>query len=183
MNKNEFSANWLLNERHEVILNGELTGENHIGIIAQMQYLRSVGEEPTLCIDCCPGGSVIACMAIYDEMQRIKPRVIVRGMAASAASLLLAAGAKGKRFAYPNAIIMIHQPLGGFQGQASDIRIQWERMEATKRNLNLILSIHTGQPLEKIERDTDRDYYMSAEEALKYGIIDGIIYPEDEEIL
>ena len=76
---------------------------------------------------------------------------------------------------------MIHQPLGGFQGQASDMRIQWERMEATKHRLNTILSKHTGQPLEKIERDTDRDYYMTAEEALEYGIIDGIIYPEEEE--
>ncbi len=181
MAKNEFSANWLLNERHEVVLNGELTGDNHVMLIAQMQYLRSIGEEPTLCIDCCPGGSVVACMAIYDEMQRLKPRTVVRGIAASAGSLLLAAGAEGKRFAYPNATIMIHQPLGGFQGQASDMRIQWERMEATKHRLNTILSKHTGQPLEKIERDTDRDYYMTAEEALEYGIIDGIIYPEEEE--
>ena len=181
MGKNEFSANWLLNERHEVVLNGELTGDNHTALIAQMQYLRSIGEEPTLCIDCCPGGSVVACMSMYDEMQRLKVRTVVRGIAASAASILLAAGAKGRRFAYPNATVMIHQPLGGFQGQASDMRIQWERMEATKQRLNLILSKHTGQPLEKIERDTDRDYYMTAEEALEYGIIDGIIYPEEGE--
>ena len=143
MGKNEFSASWLLEERHEVVLNGELTGDNHIGLIAQMQYLRSIGEEPTICIDCCPGGSVDACMAIYDEMQRLKPRTVVRGIAASAASIILASGAKGRRFAYPNAIIMIHQPLGGFRGQASDMRIQWEHMEATKRRLNLILSKHT----------------------------------------
>lgn len=181
MSRSEYSVDWMLNERAEVILTGELTGNNHASIIAKLQYLRSIGVEPTLVIDCCPGGSIVACMALYDEMQKLKPRTVVRGLAASAASILLAAGAKGKRYAYPNATIMIHQPLGGFQGQASDMRIRWEYMETTKHRLNAILAKHTGQPLEKIERDTDRDYFMTAQQALEYGIIDAIIYPDDEE--
>jgi ATP-dependent Clp protease protease subunit len=124
-----------------------------------------------------PGGSITSGMAIYDTMQYIKPDVstICIGMAASMGAFLLAAGAKGKRFALPNAEIMIHQPLGGTRGQAEDIRIHAERIIKMRNTLNKILSERTGQPLEKIARDTDRDFFMEADEALKYGLIDNVI--------
>ena len=124
-----------------------------------------------------PGGSVTAGMAIYDTMQYIKPDVatICIGLAASMGAFLLAAGEKGKRFALPNSEIMIHQPLGGVQGQASDIKIHAEWIIRTKEKLNRILAERTGQPLEKVEKDTDRDYFMSAEEAKEYGLVDQII--------
>ena len=124
-----------------------------------------------------PGGSVYAGLGIYDTMQFIGPDVstICTGMAASMGALLLAAGAKGKRFALPNSEIMIHQPLGGVRGQASDIKIHADWILKTKERLNRILAERTGQPLEKIERDTDRDHFMSAEEAKEYGIIDEVI--------
>jgi ATP-dependent Clp protease protease subunit len=116
-------------------------------------------------------------MAIYDTMQHIKPDVstICVGMAASMGAFLLTAGAKGKRFALPNAEVMIHQPLGGFQGQATDIGIHAERILKMKKKLNTILSERTGQPLEKIEQDTERDNFMSAEEAKNYGLVDEVI--------
>jgi ATP-dependent Clp protease protease subunit len=124
-----------------------------------------------------PGGSVSAGFAIYDTMQYIKPDVatICIGRAASMGAFLLAAGQKGKRFALPNADIMIHQPLGGAQGQAEDIRIQAEKIIEIRERINRILSERTGQPLERIAKDTDRDYYMSAYEAVKYGIIDSVM--------
>ena len=124
-----------------------------------------------------PGGSVSAGLAIYDTMQYIRPNVstICLGMAASMGAVLLTAGADGKRLALPNAKIMIHQPMGGMQGQASDIEIHAKEILKTREKLNEILAKHTRQPLDKIEADTDRDYYMSAEEALKYGIVDKII--------
>ena len=124
-----------------------------------------------------PGGSVTAGMAIYDTMQYLKCDVstICVGMAASMGAFLLAAGTKGKRLALPNSEIMIHQPLGGTQGQASDIAIHAEQILKLKKKINEILAERTGNPLEKIERDTDRDFFMSAEEAKKYGIIDDVI--------
>jgi len=124
-----------------------------------------------------PGGSVTSGMAIYDTMQFVKPDVstICIGMAASMGAVLLAGGAKGKRFVLPNAEVMIHQVMGGAEGQASDIAITAKHILKTKDTLNRILSEHTGQPLKKVEKDTDRDYYMSAEEALAYGIVDKIV--------
>ncbi|MFH1347586.1 MAG: ATP-dependent Clp endopeptidase proteolytic subunit ClpP [Candidatus Margulisiibacteriota bacterium] len=124
-----------------------------------------------------PGGVVTAGMAIYDTMQYIKPPVstICIGQAASLGALLLTAGAKGKRFALPNARIMIHQPLGGAQGQATDIEIQTKEILRMKRLLNDILAKHSGQSLAKIEKDTDRDFYMGADEAVKYGLVDEVI--------
>ena len=124
-----------------------------------------------------PGGSITAGMAIYDTMQYINPDVstICIGMAASMGAFLLASGAKGKRFALPNAEIMIHQPLGGMQGQAEDIRIHAKRILKMRDTINKILSERTGQPLEKIARDTDRDFFMEAAEAVEYGLIDKVI--------
>jgi len=146
-------------------------------IIAQLLFLES--EDPDrdifLYINS-PGGSIYSGLAIYDTMQYIKPDVstICVGMAASMAAILLAGGAKGKRYALPNSRIMIHQPLGGFQGQAADVERHAKELLRTREITNDILARHTGQPLEKIQRDTDRDYYMSSQEAKEYGIIDGI---------
>ncbi|MCF0248237.1 MAG: ATP-dependent Clp endopeptidase proteolytic subunit ClpP [Synergistes sp.] len=147
-------------------------------VVAQMLFLES--EDPDKDISLyinSPGGSVSAGLAIYDTMQYIKPDVstICLGMAASMGAVLLTAGAAGKRLALPNAKIMIHQPMGGMQGQASDIEIHAKEILKTRAALNEILAKHTGQPLDKIGADTDRDYYMSAEEAQKYGIVDKII--------
>ncbi len=147
-------------------------------VVAQMLFLES--EDPDKDISLyinSPGGSVSAGLAIYDTMQYIRPNVstICLGMAASMGAVLLTAGADGKRLALPNAKIMIHQPMGGMQGQASDIEIHAKEILKTRATLNEILARHTRQPLDKIEADTDRDYYMSAEEAFKYGIVDKII--------
>ena len=147
-------------------------------VIAQLLYLES--EDPKKDIKIyinTPGGSVSAGLAIYDTMQYIKPPVVTIcvGLAASMGSVLLTAGAKGKRFALPNSKIMIHQVMGGTQGQASDIKIQAEEILRVKDNLNKILAKHTGKPISKIEQDSDRDFYMTAEDALKYGLIDKII--------
>ncbi|MCS6875790.1 MAG: ATP-dependent Clp protease proteolytic subunit, partial [Aquificaceae bacterium] len=124
-----------------------------------------------------PGGSVTAGMAIYDTMQYIKPDVVTicLGQAASMGAVLLSAGAKGKRYALPNSRIMIHQPLGGISGQATDIIIHAEEIRMIRHMLNEILSKHTGQPFEKVERDVERDYFMSAQEAMEYGIVDKVI--------
>lgn len=124
-----------------------------------------------------PGGSITAGMAIYDTMQYIKPDVatICVGMAASMGAFLLTAGAKGKRFALPNSEIMIHQPLGGTQGQATDIKIHAERIIRMRNKLNEIMADRSGQPLEKIERDTERDFFMSSTEAKEYGLIDEVL--------
>ena len=147
-------------------------------VVAQILFLES--EDPTKDINLyinSPGGSVVAGMAIYDTMQYVKCDVstICMGMAASMGAFLLAGGTKGKRYALPNAEIMIHQPSGGAQGQASDIKIVAEQILKTKQKLNKILAENTNQPIEVIERDTERDNYMSAEEALSYGIIDKVI--------
>ncbi|MFA6992032.1 MAG: ATP-dependent Clp endopeptidase proteolytic subunit ClpP [Candidatus Gracilibacteria bacterium] len=147
-------------------------------IIAQLLFLEN--EDPkkdiTMYINS-PGGHVTAGLAIYDTMQIIKPDVstVCVGMAASMAAVLLAGGQKGKRFALPNAEVMIHQPLGGAEGQASDIRIHADHIIKTKDRLNEILAFHTGQNLKQVEKDTDRDFFMSAAESKKYGIIDKII--------
>ena len=147
-------------------------------VVAQILFLES--EDPTKDINLyinSPGGSVVAGMAIYDTMQYVKCDVstICMGMAASMGAFLLAGGTKGKRYALPNAEIMIHQPSGGAQGQASDIKIVAEQILKTKQKLNKILAENTNQPIEVIERDTERDNYMSAEEALSYGLIDKVI--------
>lgn len=147
-------------------------------IIAQLLFLENQDPEKDIKIYInSPGGSVTSGMAIYDTMQYIKPHVstICIGMAASMASVLLAAGEKGKRFALPNSEVMIHQVMGGTEGQASDIKIHAERILKMKDRLNKILAKHTGQKLATIEKDSDRDNFMSAEEALKYGLVDKII--------
>ncbi|MBB6672305.1 ATP-dependent Clp endopeptidase proteolytic subunit ClpP [Cohnella nanjingensis] len=147
-------------------------------IMAQLLFLAAEDPEKDIHLYInSPGGSVTAGMGIYDTMQFIKPDVstICVGMAASMGSLLLTAGAPGKRFALPNSEIMIHQPLGGVRGQASDIKIHADWILKTKEKLNRIYVDRTGQPYEKIERDTDRDNFMSAEDALAYGLIDKVI--------
>ncbi len=147
-------------------------------IIAQLLFLENENDKKdiTMYIQS-PGGHVTAGLAIYDTMQYIKPDVstVCLGLAASMGAVLLAGGAKGKRFCLPNAEVMIHQPLGGAEGQASDIEIQAKHIIKTKARLNKMLADHTGQPLSTIEKDTDRDFYMSAEEAKKYGLVDKII--------
>ena len=149
-------------------------------IMAQLLFLEAEdpGKDAWLYINS-PGGVVTAGLAIYDTIQYIKTRVstICIGQAASMGALLLTAGEKGKRFALPNARIMIHQPLGGAQGQATDIDIQTKEILRIKHRLNEILASHSGKPLNQIEKDTDRDYYMTADEALEYGLIDEIIRP------
>ena len=147
-------------------------------VVAELLFLEAEdpGKDIQLYINS-PGGSVTAGMAIYDTMQYIKCDVstICLGMAASMGAILLAGGTKGKRFALPNSTIMIHQPSGGAQGQATEIQIVADHIAKTKRTLNEILAANTGQPLEVVEKDTDRDNYMSAEEALAYGLIDGVV--------
>ena len=147
-------------------------------IVAQLLFLDA--EDPSKDIQLyinSPGGSVTAGMAIYDTMQYIKCDVstICLGMAASMGAFLLSSGAKGKRYALPNSTIMIHQPSGGAQGQATEIQIVADQIAKTKKKLNEILSANTGQPLEIVEKDTDRDNYMTAEEAKAYGLIDGVV--------
>lgn len=167
----------LLKER--IIFLGEEVNEVTASlVVAQLLFLES--EDPDKDIHLyinSPGGSVTAGFAIYDTMQYIKPDVstICVGMAASMGAFLLAAGAKGKRFALPNSEVMIHQPLGGTQGQATDIKIHAEHILKTRSKLNKILSDRTGQPLEKIEADTERDNFMTAEEAKQYGLVDNVI--------
>ena len=147
-------------------------------IVAQLLFLESEDPEKDISLYInSPGGVVTAGMAIYDTMQYIKPDVstICIGQAASMGALLLAAGAKGKRYALPNSRIMIHQPLGGAQGQASDIEIQAQEILRMKDMLNDILAHHTGQPLKRVKRDTDRDFFMSSKEAKEYGLIDEVV--------
>lgn len=146
--------------------------------IAQLLFLEAEDPEKDIQLYInSPGGSVSAGLAIYDTMQYVKPDVstICMGMAASMGAVLLAAGAKGKRFALPHARIMIHQPWGGVQGQAADIAIQAKEILSTRDRINQILANHTGQPRTQIEKDTDRDFFMSSEDAVKYGLIDEIM--------
>jgi ATP-dependent Clp protease protease subunit len=167
----------LLRERI-VFLVGPVNDQTANLVVAQMLFLESENPDKDIYLYInSPGGSVSAGMAIYDTMNFIKPAVstMCTGMAASMGAFLLAAGEKGKRFALPNAKIMIHQPLGGMQGQATDIEIHAKDILKTKAKLNQILAERTGQPLEKIERDTDRDYFLEAEEARAYGLVDQVL--------
>jgi len=166
-----------------IVLSDEINDVTASLVVAQMLFLEA--EDPDKDIQLyinSPGGSVTAGFAIYDTMQYVKPDVstICIGMAASMGAFLLAAGAKGKRFALPNSEIMIHQPLGGARGQATDIKIHAEQIIKIKNKLNRILSERTGQPFEKIERDTERDFFMSAEEAKAYGIVDEVMEEENK---
>ena len=161
-----------------IMLSGQVTDDLANSIIAQLLFLDAQDSEKDIYIYInSPGGSVTAGMAIYDTMNFVKADVvtIVMGMAASMGSFLLTAGTKGKRFALPNAEIMIHQPLGGAQGQATEIEIAARHILKTRAHLNEILAERTGQPLEVIEKDTDRDNYMTAQEAKDYGLIDEIM--------
>lgn len=167
----------LLKER-VIFLVGQV--EDHMAnlIVAQMLFLESENPEKDIHLYInSPGGSVTAGMAIYDTMRFIKPDVTTMciGQAASMGSFLLSAGAKGKRFALPNSRVMIHQPLGGFQGQASDIQIHAQEIMQIKNKLNTALAEHTGQDIKTIEQDTDRDNFMSAEQACDYGLIDKVL--------
>lgn len=167
----------LLKER-VIFLTGQV--EDHMAnlVVAQLLFLESENPDKDIFLYInSPGGSVTAGMSIYDIMQFIKPNVstVCMGQACSMGAFLLAGGAAGKRYVLPNSRVMIHQPLGGFQGQASDIQIHAQEILTIKQKLNNLLAEHTGQPLEVIERDTDRDNFMSAEQAVEYGIVDAVL--------
>lgn len=167
----------LLKERI-VFLGGPIVDPVANVVIAQLLFLEAQDPKSDIKLYInSPGGSVTAALAIYDVMQYVKPEVSTAcvGLAASAAAVLLSAGAKGKRYALPNAEILIHQVMGGTEGQAVEIKIEAEHILRVKKHINEILAHHTGQPFSKIENDTDRNFYMNAEESLKYGIIDEII--------
>ncbi len=154
-------------------------------IIAQLLFLEATDPDKDVYIYInSPGGSVSSTIAIYDTIQYIKSDVstICIGMAASGAALILASGAKGKRFALPNSRIMVHQPLGGAQGQVTDIEIQTRELKRIKDSINKILTHHTGQKLEKIEKDTERDFYMTSQESKEYGLVDEVIKSREEAI-
>lgn len=172
----------LLKER-VIFLSGEVADPMANLIVAQLLFLEAEdpNKEISLYINS-PGGSVTAGMAIYDTMQFIKPdvRTVCIGQACSMGAFLLAGGAKGKRVALPNARVMIHQPLGGFRGQASDIQIHAQEILKIKQTLNERLAFHTGQDITTIEKDTDRDNFMSADEAQKYGLVDEVLVTRDE---
>ncbi|MDW6016557.1 ATP-dependent Clp endopeptidase proteolytic subunit ClpP [Vibrio plantisponsor] len=167
----------LLKER-VIFLTGQV--EDHMAnlVVAQLLFLESENPDKDIFLYInSPGGSVTAGMSIYDTMQFIKPNVstVCMGQACSMGAFLLAGGAPGKRYVLPNSRVMIHQPLGGFQGQASDIQIHAQEILSIKNKLNRLLAEHTGQPLEIIERDTDRDNFMSAEQAVEYGLVDSVL--------
>ncbi|HFQ3081234.1 TPA: ATP-dependent Clp endopeptidase proteolytic subunit ClpP [Staphylococcus aureus] len=164
-----------------IMLGSQIDDNVANSIVSQLLFLQAQDSEKDIYLYInSPGGSVTAGFAIYDTIQHIKPDVqtICIGMAASMGSFLLAAGAKGKRFALPNAEVMIHQPLGGAQGQATEIEIAANHILKTREKLNRILSERTGQSIEKIQKDTDRDNFLTAEEAKEYGLIDGVMVPE-----
>ena len=161
-----------------IFIDEEINEHTASVVVAQLLFLEAQDPEKDINIYInSPGGMVTAGLAIYDTMQLVKPDVstICVGLAASMGAFLLAAGAKGKRYVLPNAEVMIHQPLGGVQGQASDIKINADHMMSVKERLNKILSENTGQSLKTIEKDTDRDNYMTAEDAVKYGLVDKVI--------
>ena len=161
-----------------IFIGGEIDENTANLVVAQLLFLEAEDAEKDICIYInSPGGSVTAGLAIYDTMQYIKPEVstICIGLAASMGAFLLSSGTKGKRFALPNAEIMIHQPLGGARGQAEDIKIHAEWIIKTREKLNRILSQNTGKSIEEIEKDTDRDNFMHAEQACEYGIVDRVI--------
>ncbi|HFQ4904009.1 TPA: ATP-dependent Clp endopeptidase proteolytic subunit ClpP [Vibrio vulnificus] len=167
----------LLKER-VIFLTGQV--EDHMAnlVVAQLLFLESENPDKDIFLYInSPGGSVTAGMSIYDTMQFIKPNVstVCMGQACSMGAFLLAGGAPGKRYVLPNSRVMIHQPLGGFQGQASDIQIHAQEILTIKTKLNKLLAEHTGQPLEVIERDTDRDNFMSADQAVEYGLVDAVL--------
>lgn len=171
----------LLRERI-IFLGTPIDGQVADSVVAQLLYLDA--EEPEKDVQIyinSPGGSVTAGMAIYDTMQQIRPDVVTIcfGLAASMGAFLLCAGTKGKRLSLPSSRIMIHQPLGGAQGQAVDIEIQAKEILYHKNRLNELIAFHTGQPMERIETDTERDFYMSAEEAKDYGLIDSVVEQHD----
>ncbi|HEI6352236.1 TPA: ATP-dependent Clp endopeptidase proteolytic subunit ClpP [Staphylococcus aureus] len=164
-----------------IMLGSQIDDNVANSIVSQLLFLQAQDSEKDIYLYInSPGGSVTAGFAIYDTIQHIKPDVqtICIGMAASMGSFLLAAGAKGKRFALPNAEVMIHQPLGGAQGQATEIEIAANHILKTREKLNRILSERTGQSIEKIQKDTDRDNFLTAEEAKEYGLIDEVMVPE-----
>lgn len=160
-----------------IILNGEITDSTANVIVAQLLYLDSLDNSDISLYINSPGGSITAGMAIYDTMNLIKSDVstICVGMAASMAAFLLSSGEKGKRYILPNAEVMIHQPLGGAQGQATEIKIAAERILKLKKKLNKILSDNTGKDIDTIDNDTERDYFMDSDEALNYGIVDKVL--------
>ena len=161
-----------------IMLSGEINDDTANLVVAQLLFLESEDPDKDIYLYInSPGGSITAGMAIYDTMQYIKPDVctICIGLAASMGSFLLSSGKKGKRYALPNAEIMIHQPLGGFQGQATDFDIHAKRILRIKDKLNQILSENTDQPLEKIKADVERDYFLDADEAMEYGLVDKVI--------
>ena len=163
-----------------IFIDEEITDHLASVVVAQILFLEAEDSEKDICIYVnSPGGSVTAGLAIYDTIKYVKPDVstICVGLAASMGAFLLAAGTKGKRFALPNAEIMIHQPLGGASGQAEDIKIHAEHILKIRDNMNRMLSENTGQPLEKIEKDVDRDNFMSSYEAAEYGLIDRVLEP------
>ncbi|MGF1742111.1 ATP-dependent Clp endopeptidase proteolytic subunit ClpP [Vibrio profundum] len=167
----------LLKER-VIFLTGQV--EDHMAnlVVAQLLFLESENPDKDIFLYInSPGGSVTAGMSIYDTMQFIKPDVstVCMGQACSMGSFLLAGGAPGKRYALPNSRVMIHQPLGGFQGQASDIQIHAQEILTIKQKLNRLLAEHTGQPLDTIEQDTDRDNFMAADDAVEYGLVDAVL--------
>jgi ATP-dependent Clp protease, protease subunit len=174
----------LLKER-VIFLVGPINDGNANLIVAQLLFLESENPDKDIHLYInSPGGSVSAGMAVYDTMQFIKPDVstLCTGLAASMGAFLLAAGSKGKRFCLPNSRVMIHQPSGGFSGQASDIEIHAKEVLYLKRKLNEMMALHTGQPIEVIERDTDRDNFMGAEDAVKYGLIDRVLTTRQEAV-
>lgn len=171
----------LLKER-VIFLTGQV--EDHMAnlVVAQLLFLESENPDKDIFLYInSPGGSVTAGMSIYDTMQFIKPNVstVCMGQACSMGAFLLAGGAQGKRYCLPNSRVMIHQPLGGFQGQASDIQIHAQEILTIKHKLNSLLSEHTGQPMEIVEGDTDRDNFMSAEQAVEYGLVDAVLSHRD----
>ena len=164
-----------------VFISGEIDDASANTVVAQLIYLEAKNPEKDICVYInSPGGSVTAGMAIYDTMKYVKCDVstICVGLAASMGAFLLAAGTKGKRFCLPNSEVMIHQPLGGAKGQASDIEITARHIMRTKKKMIEMLSKNTSQPVKKVEKDVDRDYYMSAEEAVAYGLVDKVITRE-----
>lgn len=166
-----------------VFLGGEIDDDVANLVVAQLLFLEMENPDADISLYInSPGGSITAGMAIYDTMNYIKPdvRTVCIGMAASMGAFLMMAGKKGKRLALPNSEIMIHQPLGGASGQASDVAIRAEWLVKTKEKMNRLISELTGQPLKKVEKDVERDYFMNADEALKYGIIDEIYQPREK---
>ena len=172
----------LLKER-VIFLTGQVEDQMANLVVAQLLFLESENPDKDIFLYInSPGGSVTAGMSIYDTMQFIKPNVstVCMGQACSMGAFLLAGGAPGKRYVLPNSRVMIHQPLGGFQGQASDIQIHAQEILTIKQRLNNLLAEHTGQPLEVIERDTDRDNFMAADQAVEYGLVDSILTQRGE---